>query len=382
MKTLHIDMGTGWRGGQQQVLWLMEGLRSLGHEQKLMAPASSPLAARVREKQFEVLALASPSTSLGNIQAVRRASREVELVHAHDSRAHSLAWLARVATRSARPRLVVSRRVAFSIPRYGVPKYAGADAYIAISEYVAQELLKIGVPDSRIHVVWDGVRLPRPAEPEAIAGLRCQHGASEDTVIIGTLTSLAPEKLLKEEVALLAELPPQIQLWIGCPESQAGGEASEELLRVAQELGVDRRFRIVPLGANLGAFLGTLDIFVYLNKSEGLGSAILLAMAHGLPVIASRVGGIPEIVYDHETGLLIHDAARELPAAVRLLLESGKLRSELGRASRQFVMQHATTEIMVNKTAAVYEHLMRNQPRDGAGRAARRSVESLLEGNR
>src|SRR3990167_4253323 len=97
MKILHLDTGTGWRGGQQQVLWLMEGLRERGLEQMLVAPSGSPLAETVHKQGLKVGVLSSPEPSLANIKALRRIAGGFELLHAHDSRGHSLAWLAGVA---------------------------------------------------------------------------------------------------------------------------------------------------------------------------------------------------------------------------------------------------------------------------------------------
>ena len=110
---------------------------------------------------------------------------------------------------------------------------------------------------------------------------------------------------------------------------------------------------------DLSAFLDSLDVFLYLSRSEGLGSAILLAMAHGLPVVASRAGGIPEIVRPNQTGLLVgEDLAAELPAAVRPLLDSAELRASLGEAGRAFVLEHATVDVMVTKTLEVYNEVL------------------------
>lgn len=358
MRILHLDTGMGWRGGQQQVLWLMEGLRKRGYQQALAALPDSPLAATMRGRGFEIADLKSPAKSLANVGALRRVAGEFDILHAHDARAHTLAWLAGTARGDrAWPVLIVSRRVAFPIARFGRFKYAAADAYIAVSEYVRQRLIYANVPAAKVHVVFDGV------EPEPLPGERSEFrgrfGLSEDTPLIGTLTSLAPEKLVKEEVELLSALPPSVHLWIGRSAAEPEGAAEQVLLVHAKERGVEKRFRVLPLSGDIGGFLRSLDVFVYLSRAEGLGSAILLAMAHGLPVVASRVGGIPEIVHHNETGLLIGDRSwqQELQAAVRLLLDAAPLRRELAMAGRKFVMENATTALMVSKTAAVYEQV-------------------------
>ena len=375
MKILHLDTGTGWRGGQQQVLWLMEGLRQFGQEQLLVAPSGSTLAEAMHKEGFKVGALGSAAVSLASVRALRRMAGGFDILHAHDAHGHSLAWLAGIARgHRSWPFLVVSRRVAFPIGMFGGLKYAAADAYIAVSDYGRQQLLKARVPDGKIHVVYDGVKPPPPPTPGARLEFRSRYGLNDRTPIVGTFTSLSPEKLLKEELDLVEDLPPSVHLWIGRPALEAGQRAAEAaLLRYAKERGLEQRFRVIPLAGDLGRFLSSLDVFLYLSKSEGLGSAILLAMAHGLPVVASRVGGIPEIVRHQETGLLVgKNLKEELPAAVRLLLDSEPLRLQLASAAQKFVLANATVDMMVAKTFAVYEKLLqesteRGHPEDSHG---------------
>jgi glycosyltransferase involved in cell wall biosynthesis len=147
-------------------------------------------------------------------------------------------------------------------------------------------------------------------------------------------------------------------------------ERTESALReYARSRGVEQQFRIITLDENTGPFLAALDVFVYLSKLEGLGSAILLAMAHGLPVVASRAGGIPEIVRDEETGLLAGpNPGPDLAEAARRLIESPDLRRRLGAAARAFVLDHASCDRMAAQTAAVYEELLQRNFRPSRDR--------------
>jgi hypothetical protein len=188
LRILHIDTGLGWRGGQQQVLWLMEGLRARGFEQMLLAAAGSPLASRARQHSLPVSELSSPALSLANVQAVRNVRTQTTLVHAHDAHAHSLAALAAVAAKPPRP-LVVSRRVAFPIGTLGSFKYQAADAYIAVSDFVRQRLLAARVPDQKIRVIFDGV--PPPC-PECYFRRRAGRSFAHGTVLMTARLSWEP----------------------------------------------------------------------------------------------------------------------------------------------------------------------------------------------
>jgi len=251
--------------------------------------------------------------------------------------------------------------VAFPIGAFGLLKYTTADAYIPVSEYGRRQLLNVKVPSSKIHIIFDGVEPPPLPIPGARLEFRSRFGLDDLTPVIGTFTSLAPEKLLNEEIDLLEALPPSAQLWIGRPAGEPDQRPAEEaLLLYAKQRGLENRFRVLPLAGDLGGFFVSLDVFLYLSRAEGLGSAILLAMAYGLPVVASRVGGIPEIVRQGETGLLVGENwSQELPAAVGRLLDSAALRSDLGSAARKFVLEHATADRMVEKTMTVYEEVLR-----------------------
>ena len=117
VRILHVDTGTGWRGGQQQVLWLLEGCRDLDIEQMLLAPAGSPLAERARQSGIPVTEISKRALALDNLRAIRRLASDYDLAHAHDSHAHSLLCAASPFKSGAGPPLIVSRRVGFPVMR-------------------------------------------------------------------------------------------------------------------------------------------------------------------------------------------------------------------------------------------------------------------------
>ncbi len=178
-------------------------------------------------------------------------SRQFDLVHAHDARSHTLAAL------FSRVPFVVSRRVAFPIRRSAASrwKYRRAGLFLAVSRHVGMQLREAGVEESRIEVVYDGVAVP--------AG--CAQG---DAILVPY--TLDPQK---------------------------GMSLAQDAARRA---GVR-----IEITNNLGEDLPRARALVYLTRSEGLGSGILLAMAHGVTVIASDTGGIPELIRDGENGILV-----------------------------------------------------------------------------
>jgi len=230
--------------------------------------------------------------------AVRRCG--ADLVHAHDARAHTLAALA-----AAVP-LVVSRRVAFPVSTGILSrwKYRQPRLYLAVSGFVKRGLVEAGVGETRIRAVYDGVAplASRPADGRVIAP------ASDD-----------PRK----------------------------GAA------IARATGLPVQF-----STDLATDLPGASVFVYLSESDGLGSAILLAMSCGVPVVASRVGGIPELVEDGVTGLLTPNGPAEVERRVRMLLDDPGLGTRLAEAARRRYEERFTADAMVDATLEAYRECL------------------------
>jgi Glycosyl transferases group 1/Glycosyltransferase Family 4 len=304
MRILHLDAGREMRGGQWQALRLIEGLAAAGVESTLLARAGSPLfqaeaqrAARNGGRRVEPLGLA---------RAAMLAGRH-DLIHAHDARGHTIGVIAAIAGR--RP-LVVSRRVAFKVgfkvaSRW---KYSRASRYLAVSEFVKSVLVAGGVPDERISVVYDGVPVLEQAQ-------------GQDAV--------APANA-------------------GDP--RKGAALAVEAARLA---GVALKF-----STDLERDLRHAAIFVYITYSEGLGSGALLAMSAGVPVVASRTGGLPEAIRHGENGMLVENDAGSIAAAILTLMADGDLARRMGDAARRTVLEKFTVNHMVRRTMEVYSQVL------------------------
>ncbi len=288
MKTLHIDTGRQMGGGQWQALYLVERLDHAA----LLAPEASPLLAEARKRGVEARPLL--------LRSLAQAARAVDVVHAHDARAHTLAAAVPGLT------LVVARRVAFPVNSGLLSrlKYARATRYLAVSRYVAVQLEQAGVPPEKISVVYDGVPLVEPSRGDEVVAL-----ASKET----------------------------------------------ELVRRAAEIArVEIRFT-----TQFWQDLSKAGIFVYASRMEGLGSAALAAMSAGVAVIASNVGGLAEAVEHERTGILVENRAEEFASAITRLHDHPELAREMGRRGRERVEKQFTIDIMVRQTQAAYAEALR-----------------------
>ncbi len=234
--------------------------------------------------------------------SLRSESRWADLVHCHDAHAHTFAWLASMAP------FVVSRRVAFPVKRtwFSARKYASARLFLCVSKAVVEVLRAAGIPEERLQLVYDGVDVPPTV--------------SDRKGKIVALDSGDPGKcrLLLEQIPLdiefVTDLPHEFQ---------------------------------------------SARMFLYPTASEGLGSAALLAMAWGVPVIASNEGGLREIVHDRKTGLLAGNTARQFQAAVAELEGDPKLAGRIVRNARAMVEQLFTAQHMIDRTIECYREALR-----------------------
>jgi hypothetical protein len=317
MRILHLDAGGQMRGGQWQVLRLLEGLAGFGVESTLLARQSAPLFGAARQLGLRV-------EPLGLARAAKLA-REHDLTHAHDARSHTIAAVVGGAP------LVVARRVAFPIGggeprangslggpqrRASVWKYGRAARYIAVSEFVKSVLRAGGVPEERISVVYDSV----PVLP-------------------------LPEQQSMEYARLTRVLAPA-----NLTDAQKGASLAIE---AAARAGAP-----LQLSAQLERDLPGAALFLYITHSEGLGSAALLAMSAGVPVIASNTGGLREAIQHRENGILVENTPEAIAAAIRELLDNRDLAGRIAASGRQTVMERFTVDRMVRRTIEAYRQVL------------------------
>jgi Glycosyltransferase Family 4/Glycosyl transferases group 1 len=290
MRILHLDSGREMRGGQWQALRLHRGLIEAGHESLLLGREGSPLVNAARVAGL-------PGESLRPLTFASR-SRSFDLVHAHDARSHTLGALL------SRAPLVVSRRVAFPVRDSAASrwKYRRPGLFLAVSRHIGEQLRRAGIEEGRIEVVYDGVSVPPSA-------------ASGDAILIP---------------------------WT--PDPQKGMALAKQ---AAARAGIE-----AEITTDLDRDLPRACALVYLTRSEGLGSGILLAMAHGVTVIASDVGGIPELIRDGENGILVPNQVSAVAGAFR------RIDPALGCAARATVIERFTEQRMVEATLAAYRKLL------------------------
>jgi glycosyltransferase involved in cell wall biosynthesis len=358
----HLNTERTWRGGEDQLLALAQGLARRGHANVVVAQEGGELSRRARAAGLPTTEVRMRGewdlAAVGRIAALLRRDRP-DLLHMHTSHAHTLGVLASKATGIARR--VVSRRVDFSIHRHALSlsglKYRfGVDRYVAVSHAVAAQLVRDGVDAARISVVHDGVDPDRfPGGDGAVA--RTDLGVPAGAPLIGTLAHFGWHKSLETLIAAASDVVAAVpDAWIAIV-----GDGSLRPMLEAERAKSPVRARVLLPGFrdNVADFLAAYDVFVMPSVMEGLCTSIMDAFAVGVPVVACAAGGIPELVQDGATGLLVPvREPRALAAALVRMVRDADLRRTVTANARAALQRGFTHDTMVEGTLAVYREVL------------------------
>lgn len=346
LRSLHLDAGRTWRGGQRQVLLLTMELRTRGHEPLIVGVSGSPLVERAHTAGLATAAVKMRADwDLRSAKRVRSLIRtwKPDVVHAHDARSHAIALIA-LAGRRHVP-LVVTRRVTFAPKSLRLKYGARVTRFIAISEAVRMSMVHAGIAPERITVIHSGV--PTPVVVRA-RDWRNELGWPADSVIVGIVGAMTAEKGIGMVEAIIAHLSPNAArrtriLFLG-------GE-----VRGHVTMGGVETFHIGFLPEIHDAMAG-LDLLWHPAQSEGLGTSIIDALALGIPPIAFAVGGIPELVESGRQGILVEPGDVRTFAEAHTALLDQTFRTQLAHAGPARAALFSV-EAMTQQTEQVYEQV-------------------------
>jgi glycosyltransferase involved in cell wall biosynthesis len=316
---------------------------------------------RRAEEGLELLPLA-PMTEM-DLSAAWRLSRAIkqlrpDIIHAHDPHGVAMSALAlSMSTQLVKPPLVAARRVDFhlrgtSLSRW---KYRQVDMFICASEAIRQMLLSDGIPPQRAVTVHEGIDLARAAATSPAPlheELWLPHGAP----IVGNVAALVPHKgqrHLVDAAALVVRHVPDARFVIA-----GEGELRSALEQQIKHLGLEKHVLLAGFRPDILSLHKAFDVFVMSSVTEGLGTSLLDAMACGRPIVATTAGGMPEVVEDGHTGILVppRDHVAMAEAIVRLLKDEA-LRRRMGAAGLSLAHARFSAERMVQDTVRVYERV-------------------------
>jgi glycosyltransferase involved in cell wall biosynthesis len=282
---------------------------------------------------------------------------QVDILHCHGPRDHLLSV---VAARLGSVKHVVRTKHNHNRLKSGFLSrflYRKCSKIVTVSEHVRQVLIKDGIAPGAIETIYTGIDnhqfTPRPPVKTVARDLEI----TEDELVVGCVSSLHVRKGIQEILEafkLLRESMPETK--IRC---LLVGKKWQRWSDVAAELGIEEDVIFTGFRRDVANLLSILDVYVLPSRDEALGTSILEAMAMGLPVVASNVGGIPEALRN-EAGVIVSPKDPVgLAKAMKTLLEDHHRRTKLGENARERAKVDFSLETMVDRTADLYEQLMR-----------------------
>jgi glycosyltransferase involved in cell wall biosynthesis len=347
MRILHVLHSHGYGGAENHAVMLMKGQRAAGHEVMYAGPVDSWIGQACQAEGIEAVhigmhGLADLVSHVRLRHAVRR--WDADIVHGHLIRGAMYAGWA--GYRHRRPVAICTAHA--TTARTHMQRCAHI---IAVSGAVRDSLLQAGYAPEGVTVIHNGVPDgPAGAATANVRGaLRADLGIPDHVLAVVNAGRFVPDKGQELLLQAMAHWPADVHLYlIGDPDTDYG-----------------RRVRQVPHDASRVHFLGyrkdvprilpAFDIYALSSHREALGLSLIEAFASSLPVVATAVGGVPEIVLQEETGLLVPagDAAALGKAVARLHGDPALMRA-LAARGRQYFEQNLTVERMVEQTLAVY----------------------------
>lgn len=359
---IHVEWGRHWSGGTQQVALLLDGLIQHSVESCLVCQEGSMLAERMQGKvtlktfnlrgEHDLFTWRKFAQWLKVFKERQESLGHKLLVHVH-SRKGALPTL--LIAKMLKLKTVLHWRVAAPV-RFPL-KFV--DAVLTDADAAAQQVVRRGFPPERVTVLRCSIdtKIFEPFDG-ARTQMRNHLGLKEDGFIIAGMGRLVKGKGYEVLLKSLAELAPSDR-----PTLLLAGDGGErqKLEDLATGLGIAQQVKFLGFQSDVRPILWASDIFVHVPTTfpEGMPNAILEAMAAGLPVIATPVGGIPEVVRDGENGLLVPtNDHKALAEAILKLRQDEALRVELGKQAQKWVQEHHDVRQLPERVIQVYSRVM------------------------
>lgn len=358
LRIIHTEASVGWGGQENRTLNEMIAMRQRGHELAVVSRPGARLVARAQEEGFQTFEIDMRSVAdFPAIVRLRRLFRDfgADIVNTHSGRDTQLAGLAARTLGKRRPKVVRTRHLALPITSrftYSILP----DHVVSVSDFVRGFLIEAGVPAEKITAVPTGIDLTR-YDAERVGELRTELGLPESSLLVGTVAILRKKKghteILDAVPEVLRQFPHAHFVFAG------DGPQFENLKRRIDTEGLGTHVHLLGLRRDVINVLASLDLFVLPTYQEALGTAFAEAGAMGLPVVATNVDGVPEVVSNGNSGLLV--PAKDSGAIAKSICEllgDPLRREQFGLFAHNFVRQRFSRDVMAEGMERVYMRLL------------------------
>ncbi|MGB9731564.1 MULTISPECIES: glycosyltransferase family 4 protein [Calditerrivibrio] len=357
MKILHIEAGRNLYGGAKQVLYLLEGLQKEGFENILITPTGSAISkyATIYSKVYEIGFLGDMDITfpfrLNKI--IKR--EQPDLVHVHSRKGVDF-WGGMVARLNGLPSICTRRVDNLEIKFLAKFKYYFYDYIVAISDGIKKVLSNVITDESKLKTIRSVIDPSPFRDTESKEKFLAEFGLTNSDIVIGVIAQLIERKghryLINIMPEIIKEFPNVKVIFFG------KGAIENKLKKMIKDLGLTVYFIFAGFREDIEKWIGLLDIVVHPADMEGLGISLIQASAAGVPIIASNVGGIPEIVKDGINGFLIEKGDEKgLYSRLLTLLNNKSLREDFGKNGMKIVDSEFSVDSMVREYIHLYNNL-------------------------
>ena len=350
MRILHVDTEKGWRGGEQQLFYLVKGLLEKGIESVVACRKGDELEKRCQEAGIETIPLSGNQTA--DIFRLGAIGKKFDIIHAHAAKAHTISAFSK---KFHKKPVIYTRRVDYSPKknRLTILKYRLTDKIVAVSNRVSeilQESLNLS-PDriKVIHSVVD-IEIEKRVDFKKVKKIREEIGGNP---LIGTAAALTEQKNIPnfiEASKILIKKYPEAKFVVA-----GEGELREKLQSLINRLNLQEKFKLIGFKRDIYNYIKAFDLFVLPSDNEGFSGSLLNAMLLKVPVVSTDAGGAREVIVNGETGILVpRRNPQALAAGVSRLLEDEKLKSTVVLNAYRKVVDNFSVAKMVSAYIDTY----------------------------
>lgn len=361
MKVIHFSSATTWRGGEQQIAYLVEELNKAGIEQWIFCPKGSALAEyclfnKVRHITYAKLFSSNPLVAFQFKKLCLQL--QIDIAHIHDAHSHTYAYMGALLGNLIP--LIVSRRVDFPVRKSILSKkkynHPAIKKIISVSKAV-QGILAPDIEDSsKLTVVHSGIDLSKFNKGNT-GILHQELQLPTTTKIIANIAAIAPHKdyfTFVDAAAIIHQRHPDTFFLI------IGGDGGERtaIEQYIEEKKLTESIQLLGFRRDIPSIFPEIDVLLYTSKEEGLGTTLLDALACGVPIVTTNAGGIPEFLTNEKNGLIVPVGdAQKLANGVSTILCETSLANQYVKEGKK-TAQLFSKEVTARKTLAVYKQVL------------------------
>lgn len=355
LRILHSEAATGWGGQEQYIHRMMLAMRDRGHHLEAVCQPQGRLAEQLRKEGFPVhlVPMGGAGNYLRGLMRIRKILRDgrFDVLNTHSRRDTMLAGVA-ARTMQRSPLIVRTRHLAK--PPGSLLSYTWVPHRVTTaSDFVRQMLLARGVPEGHVAVVYPAVQLPPQTGRST---LRTELKLAANDIVVGCVAVMRVAKghkeLIQAMAPLIAERPNIHLVLVG-----GGSPVFEDIQAYVKERGLNRRVHMLGMRNDVPQLLEGFDVFALATRQEASGTVFVEAGAMAVPVVGTRVDGVPEMMKDGVNGILVPlDDIPALTEAIRRLVDDPELRKSMGQAGLEFCRHsgYFGLDAMVERVESAY----------------------------